>query len=63
MSCIFKHTLGIYFSPDADSLQLYKEYIENLTLTDDPEIFGMHENANLAFQVCVLMGTCSNLIV
>ncbi|XP_072261492.1 dynein axonemal heavy chain 6 [Pyxicephalus adspersus] len=41
---------GIYFSPDADSLQLYKEYIENLPLTDDPEIFGMHENANLAFQ-------------
>ncbi|KAM9330540.1 dynein axonemal heavy chain 6 [Gastrophryne carolinensis] len=41
---------GIYFSPDADSLQLYKDYIENLPLTDDPEIFGMHENANLAFQ-------------
>ncbi|XP_063775637.1 dynein axonemal heavy chain 6 [Pseudophryne corroboree] len=41
---------GIYFSPDADSLQCYKEYIENLPLTDDPEIFGMHENANLAFQ-------------
>ncbi|XP_053317654.1 dynein axonemal heavy chain 6 [Spea bombifrons] len=41
---------GIYFSPDADSLQYYKEYIENLPLTDDPEIFGMHENANLAFQ-------------
>ncbi|XP_040273964.1 dynein heavy chain 6, axonemal [Bufo bufo] len=41
---------GIYFSPDADSLQDYKDYIENLPLTDDPEIFGMHENANLAFQ-------------
>ncbi|XP_075140366.1 dynein axonemal heavy chain 6 [Leptodactylus fuscus] len=41
---------GIYFSPDADSLQYYKDYIENLPLTDDPEIFGMHENANLAFQ-------------
>ncbi|CAJ0967779.1 unnamed protein product [Ranitomeya imitator] len=36
--------------PDADSLQYYKDYIENLPLTDDPEIFGMHENANLAFQ-------------
>ncbi|XP_075463117.1 dynein axonemal heavy chain 6 isoform X2 [Ascaphus truei] len=41
---------GIYLAPDADSLQYYKEYIENLPLTDDPEIFGMHENANLAFQ-------------
>nr|XP_015200901.1 PREDICTED: dynein heavy chain 6, axonemal [Lepisosteus oculatus] len=41
---------GIYFAPEADSLQDYKEYIENLPLIDDPEIFGMHENANLAFQ-------------
>ncbi|XP_069092738.1 dynein axonemal heavy chain 6 isoform X2 [Pleurodeles waltl] len=41
---------GIYFAPEADNLQVYKEYIEHLPLTDDPEIFGMHENANLAFQ-------------
>ncbi|XP_063150960.1 dynein axonemal heavy chain 6 [Candoia aspera] len=41
---------GIYFAPMADSLQNFKEYIENLPLIDDPEIFGMHENANLAFQ-------------
>ncbi|XP_053147968.1 dynein axonemal heavy chain 6 isoform X2 [Hemicordylus capensis] len=41
---------GIYFAPVADSLQDFKEYIENLPLIDDPEIFGMHENANLAFQ-------------
>uniref|UniRef100_A0A8C3J240 Dynein axonemal heavy chain 6 n=1 Tax=Chrysemys picta bellii TaxID=8478 RepID=A0A8C3J240_CHRPI len=43
---------GIYFAPMADSLQDYKDYIENFPLIDDPEIFGMHENANLAFQVC-----------
>uniref|UniRef100_A0A8C8RP36 Dynein axonemal heavy chain 6 n=1 Tax=Pelusios castaneus TaxID=367368 RepID=A0A8C8RP36_9SAUR len=30
----------------------YLDYIENFPLIDDPEIFGMHENANLAFQVC-----------
>ncbi|XP_067839723.1 dynein axonemal heavy chain 6 [Heptranchias perlo] len=41
---------GIYYSPEADSLQAFKEYIEGLPLIDDPEIFGMHENANLAFQ-------------
>ncbi|KAJ8402442.1 hypothetical protein AAFF_G00369310 [Aldrovandia affinis] len=41
---------GIYFAPEADSLREYKEYIANLPLIDDPEIFGMHENANLAFQ-------------
>ncbi|XP_051560675.1 dynein axonemal heavy chain 6 [Myxocyprinus asiaticus] len=41
---------GIYFAPDSDSLTEYKQHIENLPLIDDPEIFGMHENANLAFQ-------------
>ncbi|XP_066123630.1 dynein axonemal heavy chain 6 [Saccopteryx bilineata] len=41
---------GIYFAPLADSLNEFKDYIENLPLIDDPEIFGMHENANLVFQ-------------
>ncbi|XP_060697694.1 dynein axonemal heavy chain 6 [Hemiscyllium ocellatum] len=41
---------GTYYSPEADSLLAYREYIESLPLIDDPEIFGMHENANLAFQ-------------
>ncbi|XP_037383628.1 dynein axonemal heavy chain 6 isoform X1 [Talpa occidentalis] len=41
---------GIYFAPLADSLQEFKDYIENLPLIDDPEIFGMHENANIVFQ-------------
>ncbi|XP_056619544.1 dynein axonemal heavy chain 6 [Triplophysa dalaica] len=51
---------GIYFAPDSDSLTDYKQYIENLPLIDDPEIFGMHENANLAFQrqeTMTLIGT------
>uniref|UniRef100_A0A8C2Q2H6 Dynein, axonemal, heavy chain 6 n=1 Tax=Cyprinus carpio TaxID=7962 RepID=A0A8C2Q2H6_CYPCA len=42
---------GIYFAPNSDSLTEYKQYIEDLPLIDDPEVFGMHENANLAFQV------------
>ncbi|XP_063073303.1 dynein axonemal heavy chain 6 [Engraulis encrasicolus] len=41
---------GIYYALNSDSLAEYKQYIENLPLIDDPEIFGMHENANLAFQ-------------
>ncbi|TRY65354.1 hypothetical protein DNTS_005929 [Danionella cerebrum] len=41
---------GIYFAPDSDRLIEYKQYIDDLPLIDDPEVFGMHENANLAFQ-------------
>uniref|UniRef100_A0A4W5KGE0 Dynein heavy chain ATP-binding dynein motor region domain-containing protein n=1 Tax=Hucho hucho TaxID=62062 RepID=A0A4W5KGE0_9TELE len=46
--CVYN--LCVYFAPEADRLSDYNRYIENLPLIDDPEIFGMHENANLAFQ-------------
>lgn len=26
------------------------DYIEKLPITDDPEVFGMHENANINYQ-------------
>lgn len=48
---IISFCAGIYFAPNSDSLTEYKQYIEDLPLIDDPEVFGMHENANLAFQV------------
>ncbi|KAI3352270.1 hypothetical protein L3Q82_005249 [Scortum barcoo] len=41
---------GIYYAPETDELDQYKKYIESLPIIDDPEVFGMHENANLAFQ-------------
>jgi dynein heavy chain len=34
---------------DAD-LKQYNNYVDSLPLVDPPEIFGMHENANIAFQ-------------
>ena len=42
---------GVYYAPDAHSLAEYGEYVGGLPLSDDPEIFGMHNNANLSFQV------------
>ena len=42
---------GTYYPPEADTLQVYRDYVENLPFNDDPEIFGMHENTNIAFQV------------
>jgi len=48
---------GIYFTIDADEEgphQSYIEYIEKLPVNADPEIFGMHDNANIT---CALAET------
>ncbi|XP_063222655.1 dynein axonemal heavy chain 6 isoform X2 [Bacillus rossius redtenbacheri] len=45
---------GIYYCPERptfNTLQQYRMFIEKLPIIEDPEIFGMHENANLAFQM------------
>ena len=42
---------GIYYCPDLDSLGEYRNYIENLPIIDEPEIFAMFDNANITFQV------------
>jgi dynein heavy chain len=41
---------GIYYAPIYDKLQEFREYIDSLPLLDEPEIFGMHDNANISFQ-------------
>ena len=42
---------GVYYPPELETLNDYKDYVDSLPLSEEPEIFGMHENANLAFQV------------
>lgn len=41
---------GIYYAPEATTLNDYRQYIDGLPLIDEPQIFGLHENANIAFQ-------------
>jgi dynein heavy chain len=40
---------GTYFVPEVGSLAQFKEYISNLPLIDAPEVFGLHENANITY--------------
>ena len=47
----FKFGAGVYYAPKSDKIQGYRDYIDTLPIIDEPEIFGMHENANIAFQV------------
>eukprot|EP00744_Colponema_vietnamica_P002494 GILI01003899.1.p1 GENE.GILI01003899.1~~GILI01003899.1.p1 ORF type:complete len:1783 (+),score=399.51 GILI01003899.1:800-5350(+) len=42
---------GKYKAPPVGSLEDVREYLQEMSLIDDPEVFGMHENANLRFQL------------
>uniref|UniRef100_A0A1B6CU24 AAA+ ATPase domain-containing protein n=1 Tax=Clastoptera arizonana TaxID=38151 RepID=A0A1B6CU24_9HEMI len=41
---------GTYYCPDGTVLLEYRNFIEDLPIIEEPEIFGMHENANIAYQ-------------
>ncbi|XP_058822007.1 dynein axonemal heavy chain 6 [Topomyia yanbarensis] len=40
---------GLYYCPKGRSLDEYKAYANGLPIHDSPEVFGMHENANIIF--------------
>jgi len=42
---------GIYFAPPDGLLSHARAYVESLPMTDEPEVFGMHENANVSYQL------------
>jgi len=41
---------GTYYAPPVGALDVYKDYAQGLPLNDNPEIFGLHMNANIASQ-------------
>ena len=42
---------GTYYVPPVGTLDVFKAYVQGLPMNDDPEIFGMHNNANIASQL------------
>lgn len=40
---------GIYYAPPNGAIDVYMDYIEKLPLVENPEVFGLHENANITF--------------
>lgn len=42
---------GTYLPPSDGALEHYNEYLRQLPMAEAPEVFGMHENANLSFQL------------
>ena len=41
---------GTYFSPEPSSLDKTVEYVQGLPMNDNPELFGMHSNANIIYE-------------
>ena len=41
---------GTYYAPSDGTIDVYRDYIEELPLIDNPEVFGLHENANITNQ-------------
>jgi hypothetical protein len=57
---------GTYFAPKIGGLSHTVQYFESLPQADDPEVFGMHENANVTFNTnesLALMSTMLSLQV
>jgi len=42
---------GLYYAPSNGPIEVYREYIEGLPMQDSPEVFGLHENANISYQM------------
>lgn len=41
---------GIYQCPESQKLADFREYVSQLPYKEEPEIFGMHENANIVYE-------------
>eukprot|EP01116_Phalansterium_solitarium_P023771 TRINITY_DN849_c1_g1_i4.p1 TRINITY_DN849_c1_g1~~TRINITY_DN849_c1_g1_i4.p1 ORF type:complete len:3887 (-),score=1955.58 TRINITY_DN849_c1_g1_i4:123-11783(-) len=55
--------LSTYFIPDDGPLQTYKDYVSSLPLTDKPEAFGQHANADIASQMQDANGMLETLML
>ena len=42
---------GTYVTPAAETLGGFRDYVKSLPAAEEPEVFGMHDNANITFQM------------
>ncbi|KAJ3052746.1 Dynein heavy chain 6, axonemal [Rhizophlyctis rosea] len=42
---------GVYYAPQDGDLASFRAYIDSLPYTEEPSVFGMHENANISYQL------------
>lgn len=53
---------GVYHPPQATTVAGFREYIQTLPTKDNPEVFGLHQNANIAFQKQETVGLLATVL-
>jgi len=53
---------GLYYAPSFGPIEVYRDYIETLPLLDGPEVFGLHENANISYEKDESLGTVETIL-
>lgn len=53
---------GVYYAPAEGSLEDYKEYIRSLPRNDSPEVFGMHDNAEISGAIYETNFLCASIL-
>lgn len=53
---------GVYFAPPSGSYEEVIAYFKTLPDTDEPEIFGMHSNANITYNRNVSVDVMTNIL-
>eukprot|EP00742_Colponemidia_sp_Colp-10_P007220 GILJ01007760.1.p1 GENE.GILJ01007760.1~~GILJ01007760.1.p1 ORF type:complete len:2640 (-),score=434.68 GILJ01007760.1:74-7498(-) len=53
---------GIYCSVDADDQNSYLDYIKNLPISPEPEVFGLHQNAEMTCAESETRQMCETLL-
>ncbi|KAJ3284862.1 Dynein heavy chain 7, axonemal, partial [Borealophlyctis nickersoniae] len=53
---------GIYFAPPKGKYESYLDYIRSLPLNPNPEIFGIHENGDIARQLAETRGLFESVL-
>jgi len=55
--------LDIYYAPPEGPLESCIEYINGLPLEEDPEVFGLHPNANMTYEAGVVANFLNSVIM
>ena len=53
---------GVYYAPKEGTLEDYKEYIRGLPRNDYPEVFGMHDNAEISGAIYETNFLCASIL-